>query len=353
MERSRQEFGSHEPGRARPRRAWIAVGLCALLLVSGTGAAWGFDRTRSAVLPAGTVVGGVAVGGLTEQEATDRVHRAVVPPLQVPVLLRAGEVQRSVSPWELGLRVDGPGAVRAAFDGYRSAPLPRRLWDSLTGNGGRVDAPPQLDREVLRRALADLAAEVDRQPQEARLDVSGGWVQVVGAQDGQRLELDAAVDVVSRSLGPGAAPIDLPVSTVAPAVPTDRYRSVVLVRRAERRLYHYVDGQVARTYPVAVGKLGHSTPSGVFEITAKRRNPAWYNPGSEWARGMPRVIAPGPANPLGTRALNINSPGIRIHGTAAAASIGQAASHGCIRMLRADVEELFERVETGDAVVIV
>jgi lipoprotein-anchoring transpeptidase ErfK/SrfK len=64
------------------------------------------------------------------------------------------------------------------------------------------------------------------------------------------------------------------------------------------------------------------------------------------------VIAPGPGNPLGTRAIYLNAPGIRIHGTYSTSSIGTYASHGCIRMYIEDSEELFELVDMGARVII-
>jgi lipoprotein-anchoring transpeptidase ErfK/SrfK len=68
---------------------------------------------------------------------------------------------------------------------------------------------------------------------------------------------------------------------------------------------------------------------------------------------MPRSIAPGPTNPLGTRALNLTAPSIRFHGTTNIGSIGTAASHGCMRMRRPDIEDLYERVEVGTKVFII
>ncbi len=67
---------------------------------------------------------------------------------------------------------------------------------------------------------------------------------------------------------------------------------------------------------------------------------------------MPAYIPPGPGNPLGTRALYLNAPGIRIHGTYNSASIGTYASHGCIRMLIGDSEALFPLVPVGTKVII-
>jgi len=67
---------------------------------------------------------------------------------------------------------------------------------------------------------------------------------------------------------------------------------------------------------------------------------------------MPASIPPGPGNPLGTRAMYLNAPGIRIHGTWSSSSIGTAASHGCIRMLIADSEQLYPLVPIGTTVIV-
>src|SRR5207253_10236621 len=71
-----------------------------------------------------------------------------------------------------------------------------------------------------------------------------------------------------------------------------------------------------------------------------------------WGKNEPAMIPPGPDNPLGTRALDLSAPGIRIHGTPDDASIGTHASHGCIRMHIPDSEDLFGRVDIGTPVII-
>lgn len=245
------------------------------------------------------------------------------------------------------------GAVRDAVDGYRSAPLPRRVWERLAGSGGSVDAEPRIDLPVLKAVLRTLGSSLAREPRDARVEVQDGWLRMVPSAPGLSVDTSAAVRAVTAALHDESDPVELPVEVVPPAVSDDAVSSAILVRRGDRQLHHYVDGQIVRSYPIAVGKAGYATPTGTFEVTAKRRNPSWYNPGSSWARGMPRMVRPGPNNPLGTRALNISSPGIRIHGTSQSGSIGTAASHGCIRMHRTDVEELFELIDVGTPVVIV
>jgi L,D-transpeptidase ErfK/SrfK len=85
----------------------------------------------------------------------------------------------------------------------------------------------------------------------------------------------------------------------------------------------------------------------------KRENPTWYNPAPDtWGADLPESIGPGPGNPLGTRAMYLNAPGIRIHGTWDDSSIGTAASHGCIRMHVQDSEELYPLVPIGTPVLV-
>ena len=84
----------------------------------------------------------------------------------------------------------------------------------------------------------------------------------------------------------------------------------------------------------------------------KQRNPWWRPPNSEWAKGL-KPVPPGPGNPLGTRWMGISAPGVGMHGTPDAASIGYSASHGCIRMQIPDAEWLFDHVRIGTPVFIV
>ncbi len=121
---------------------------------------------------------------------------------------------------------------------------------------------------------------------------------------------------------------------------------------SERKLYHYSDGELRKTYSVAVGMPEYPTPRGSFRIISKVVNPTWTPPDSDWAEGM-EPVGPGPGNPLGTRWMGISSPSVGIHGTYTSSSVGTAASHGCIRMYVEEAEELFGRVYIGTPVEIV
>ena len=113
----------------------------------------------------------------------------------------------------------------------------------------------------------------------------------------------------------------------------------------ERKIVLFEDGQVKKSYDVAVGKDSTPSPTGEFQIANRVQHPTWYGP--------KQVVPPGKDNPLGTRWMGLGFRGYGIHGTNAPGSIGKAASHGCIRMRNSDVEELFTLVETGDPVEIV
>ena len=127
----------------------------------------------------------------------------------------------------------------------------------------------------------------------------------------------------------------------------------IVVRLNENRLYLYDGFDAVRSYSVATAKPGFTTPTGVWTIYDKKENPTWYNPAEDtWGADLPPVIEPGPGNPLGTRAIYLNAPGIRIHGTYSSSSIGTYASHGCIRMYISDSEELFDLVDMGTRVII-
>ncbi len=130
----------------------------------------------------------------------------------------------------------------------------------------------------------------------------------------------------------------------------------ILISQSARRLYLILDAQTAIAYPVAVAKRGKEW-SGPARILGKYVEPAWSPPDSV-KRDHPELpdVIPGgsPHNPMGARAITLDRNEIAIHGTTQAmrASIGTAASYGCIRMLNEDVIDLFDRVTVGAPVMM-
>lgn len=128
----------------------------------------------------------------------------------------------------------------------------------------------------------------------------------------------------------------------------------IVISVSQRRLYLVGDDGTALRYRVAVGKPGKQW-FGAREIDGKYLSPAW-SPPEDVRRDNPRipdVIAGGsPGNPMGVAALTLSGGEYAIHGTNRPASIGTFASYGCIRMLNADVSDLFSRVSVGTPVVV-
>lgn len=118
----------------------------------------------------------------------------------------------------------------------------------------------------------------------------------------------------------------------------------IIISIPDRKLAMMEGGKVLKIYSVAVGASTTPSPSGQFSVVQRLVKPTYYHSG--------KVIEPGPRNPLGTRWMGLSLKGYGIHGTNAPTSIGKAASHGCIRMAKADLEELFELVKVGDRVEI-
>jgi lipoprotein-anchoring transpeptidase ErfK/SrfK len=122
-------------------------------------------------------------------------------------------------------------------------------------------------------------------------------------------------------------------------------KRVIVVSLEDRKLALVEDGQVKKVYSVAVGKPSTPSPTGTFTIERRVANPTYHHEG--------KTVLPGPGNPVGTRWMGLSKHGYGIHGTNEPNSIGRAASHGCIRMARADLEQFYELVAVGDTVQLV
>ena len=127
----------------------------------------------------------------------------------------------------------------------------------------------------------------------------------------------------------------------------------IVVDTNERRLYLVLDGGLAMRYGIGVARPGFEW-AGTHKVSMKREWPGWTPPEEMKKRqpGLPDYMPGGIDNPLGARAMYIGSTIYRIHGSNQPASIGQAMSSGCIRMLNEDVVDLYDRVKIGARVVV-
>jgi len=120
---------------------------------------------------------------------------------------------------------------------------------------------------------------------------------------------------------------------------------IIIVSLEDRKLALVKNGTTLKTYTVAVGKPSTPSPEGDFTIVRRVANPTYQHNG--------KTIPAGPGNPVGTRWMGLSKSGYGIHGTNEPNSIGKAASHGCIRMAQADLEEFYKLISVGDTVEII
>jgi len=131
-------------------------------------------------------------------------------------------------------------------------------------------------------------------------------------------------------------------SSVPPGTPPRQRQIVISI--ADRKLALLEDGKVLKTYPIAVGARHTPSPDGDFVIVNHAKDPTYRHGDKE--------IAPGNDNPLGSRWMGLSLKGYGIHGTNVQSSVGKAVSHGCFRMRKQDVEELYTMVQVGDTVTV-
>jgi hypothetical protein len=288
---------------------------------------------RSLIAP-GVTVGNVLVGWLTSVQATKLVRKTFDRPLPLVIspTRRVG-----ISPGTLGAKANLEKAIRRAVSARPGAAVPLDVGVS---------------RQRIRSYL--LGLKLDRKAIDAGVVLHGLRPVVVKAAPGRHLKLLKTSFLLRLALKTHSRdPIDAAFVVLKPKVLKIKVkRSAIVIMRGSNRLLFYLDQKLDRAFQVATGQSRYPTPVGDFEIVIKERDPWWYPPDSDWAKGKD-PIPPGPGNPLGTRWMGLSAENVGIHGTPDAASIGYSASHGCIRMRIPDAEWLFNHVKVGTPVFIV
>jgi lipoprotein-anchoring transpeptidase ErfK/SrfK len=301
--------------------------IVALLVAAGLACAAAPASQRAKAIAPGVHVGAVEVGGLLPVPARDRIEAQIDAPLTVGT--------QQVSPRALGAQLDVDSAVSAAL-----AATP----------GSKIALPLRTSQAKVDAVVAKIAKRYYRAPVPERVTGAQNDRPVFApAKPGRAVDAKALRASLERALATGT-----PVTVATRAIrATKKIGAVIVVDRAQNTLRLYNGRILVRTFPVATGQSIYPTPAGVWFIKDKQMNPWWYPPTYDaWAKGL-KPVPPGPSNPLGTRWMGLNAPGVGIHGTDAPSSIGYSASHGCIRMQVPDAEWLFPHVQVGTPVVVV
>lgn len=229
-----------------------------------------------------------------------------------------------------------------------SAPWVMQLQRAPTG---RRVAAPTVERRIISRSRVQ--QPVQRQVRERAQPAVQGQMRVKRREVAPNVRTVAVRPPPVRKLQ--MDPIYLPQNV---SYQTAEKPGTIVIDTANKFLYHVQGNGQARRYGVGVGREGMSW-RGTEIVSNKRKWPNWHPPQEmrerelrENGRVLPKMVAGGPDNPLGARALYLGSTLYRVHGTNAPWTIGTGNSSGCIRMRNEDVVELYEKVAIGAKVIV-
>ena len=341
-------------------RSFILVAVAIAALLVGAVGVYAYDKSQNDVIANGVKAGGVDIGGMHGAAARRALDEQLTPSLNRPVAVTFGKRRFELTGAAAHVRVDTNAMVQEALNRSHDGNVVGRALRALTGGKVNADIPVAVsyDRAAVQTLVRRIARRVDRAPQDATIDMSGGSITTVNSHTGRQVDTSALATRVGAKLTRAGADrsVAVPITVTQPKVTTrqlaQRYPTVITINRSAFTLKLWRNLRVVKTYPIAVGMQGLETPAGRYGIQDKEVNPSWHVPNSSWAGSLAgQVIPPGPQDPIKARWMGIAN-GAGIHGTDETGSIGTAGSHGCIRMLIPDVIDLYDRVSVGTPVFI-
>jgi len=341
------------------RRAIVFLVVLGLLVVGLAGTAFGalrYDRAHAGLILPGVTIDGIDVGTMDRDQAVRAVTTVIDRSLDQEMTLTAANRIWTKTLAEMGLSADVQSAVDRAVELSQSNGLVSRLYHRITGKPVSIALTVgfTLSMDSIQSFVNQAASEIAEPARNASLSLVSGKLVKTHARAGVSLSAAPSADQIRDAVVGRVLALALPTALVRPKVSDAKLGKTLVVNVSNNMLYLYDGLTIIRRYPVATAKQGFVTPDGAWEVIQKVENPSWHNPAPNgWGAGEPLVIPPGPGNPLGTRALYLSAPGIRIHGTPVDSSIGTYASHGCIRMHITESEALYPLVPVGTPVFIV
>jgi lipoprotein-anchoring transpeptidase ErfK/SrfK len=342
-------------------RTFIVIGLALAILLGGAGAIYAYDSSRGDTIAEGVTVGGLDIGGLSAAEARRRLEAQYLAALRRPVVIHHDRSTWRLGPREARIKANIDEVLGQALSRSSEGNILSRSYRRLTGATVDMTIDPQVtfsDAAVLR-LLDKVRRAVDRKPRDASLSISLAGFTKVDSRIGLKVDRAALHKAINAAMLSTTAKRTFVAKTIheQPKVTTGqlakRAGTVLVVNKSTFTLKVYKNLKFEKSYKVAIGAPGHETPEGTFQIQGKQIDPVWSVPNSPWAGELAGTTVQGgiAANPLKARWLGVTD-GVGFHGTSDDASIGSAASHGCMRMHVADVIDLYPRVPVGATVYI-
>lgn len=319
----------------------VIVAIGALLSLAATAFAQDAPAPAPApvVAPAGSTVAGVDISGQDAATALATVTNAY----NAPIVIRIGERVFKISNTQIAATADIQTAVNEAV--ARTA-------------GGNTPVTTTYNETKLQTAVDRVIKMASTKGSAARWQLTRTKPLLKLGKAGNAPDRSVIVEQAKRAtaiFSLRAQQDVVPLVPVQSEATLEKLGYVIVVSKPSRTLTLWAPvkdkAKVVKQYRVAVGAPSFPTPSGLFTIVTMQKNPWWYPPSSNWAKGS-EPIPPGPGNPLGTRWMGLDREDVGIHGTPDSGSIGGYASHGCVRMLISQAEALFSRVDVGTPVII-
>lgn len=333
---------------------WLRVAFAWTILVLGVTFMVGavLVLAGSGRMDKGVSIDGVPVGGMTLAQARQAISEKVKP-LEGDLQVTVGDKKYTIALDSIRFRLDVDGMVQEAFEAGKRSPAVLRVARRLLGVGVHRDVPVKYACSDVRLQgiVRTMAVNANKRPTSASISISSGEPEIQPSKKGLRLKIDETVALIKQALARPEREVVAPIHTLKPNLTEADIGKIVVIHQKQFRLFLYDREEEVNSFEIAVGMPQYPTPNGRFHITWKEKNPTWL-PTSEWAKdkqGVPQP--PGPDNPLGGFWMDIGG-GIGIHATPFPKSLGEQASHGCIRMASEDAETLFNEVKVGTPVFI-
>lgn len=303
----------------------------------------------------GISAGGVDLSGLTVTEATGRLRSALGPHLARPVAVDVGGETFRLTVKDAKFVFDANATAKAAV--VRPAPAPATVGG--VGSDGNVPLVLSHSTTAVRIFVSQVARAARRAARNATLKITLKHMIKRRSKPGYRLDQAKAYAAINAAWRDAAASRKIRQKLIEVRAKVNandlakRYPTVVTVQKSTRTLRLFKGLKISKRYKVAIGQPAYPTPEGLFAVQSKQINPVWSVPNSPWAGELAGTTVTGgsAANPLKARWIGVTGS-VGFHGTGDDASIGSAASHGCMRMHVPDVIDLYKRVSVGTPVLI-
>ncbi|HTU14684.1 MAG TPA: L,D-transpeptidase/peptidoglycan binding protein [Solirubrobacterales bacterium] len=343
------------------RKAQVLIAAVVVFLIGGAVAAYAYDGANKDELAEGVTINGIDVAGMDREQAAETVRNQVLAPQRKPVKVTFKKQTYKLPVNDLNIQADIDSAIDQAFEKSREGSLPGRVIREVTGGSvdARIPVAVTYSKKAVNQFVREVADGVNQDPVDASVAAGPDSLTVVKAADGHKLRDNLLEKQLAGLLDSGegdralAAKVNVTKPEVTTAEVASKYPTYLTLDRGSFQLKLWNDLKLTKTYTVAVGQVGLETPAGTYTLQSKQVDPVWTVPNSDWAGDMAGQVVPGgvPENPLKARWMGIFD-GAGIHGTDDTASLGSAASHGCVRMSVPDVIDLYDRVDVGTPIYI-